>query len=369
MRCDTSAVTDALQNVAMLATCFLMLMAVAILRDGTVMGHPVSRQDKALTDGGSPVSVSGNTVTVNTSALEVSTPGYGGAVPLVIAVTDGRIAEITPLRNAETPEFFSRAVAGLVPQYVGLTPEEALNADIDGVTGATFSSRAIKANVTTGMQAVLSSPTNHGAAAAYAADLREAMTPGFWASLIVVLAGAVIPLLTRSRTYRIIQLVLNFVILGLWTATFLNYTMMLRFMSAGVNIALSIVPLLMLVTAFVYPLFGRKNHYCLWVCPFGAMQELAGKCSRRKLRPGPGLVKWLGYFRLMLWAVLMLMMWTEVWFGWIDYELFSAFVFSSASIGVLIGAAVILILSVLINRPYCRFICPTGTLFKISENQ
>jgi polyferredoxin len=82
----------------------------------------------------------------------------------------------------------------------------------------------------------------------------------------------------------------------------------------------------------------------------------------------PKTVKRLDRFRQLLWAVLMFCLWTGIWFDWIDYEPFSAFIFQSAS-WVVIGIAIaFVLLSTIVMRPYCRFVCPTGTLFKISQN-
>ncbi len=64
-----------------------------------------------------------------------------------------------------------------------------------------------------------------------------------------------------------------------------------------------IVPVIMLVTAFVYPLFGKKSYYCTHVCPFGSLQELAGKCVGYKVRMKPATAKRLDKFRQILWAI------------------------------------------------------------------
>lgn len=64
----------------------------------------------------------------------------------------------------------------------------------------------------------------------------------------------------------------------------------------------------------------------------------------------------------------MLAMWSGVWFSWMDYELFAAFLFDRAPYVLTVVAVAVVILSVFVNRPYCRFICPTGSLFKISQN-
>ncbi len=78
-------------------------------------------------------------------------------------------------------------------------------------------------------------------------------------------------------------------------------------------------------------------------------------------------MKALNRFNELLWAALMLLMITGVWFDWMDYEPFSAFLFTTAS-PIVIGVALAFVaLSVFIPRPYCRFVCPTGCLFRLAQ--
>ena len=78
--------------------------------------------------------------------------------------------------------------------------------------------------------------------------------------------------------------------------------------------------------------------------------------------------KMLSRFREILWAVLMMLMLLGVGGEWMDYEVFSAFILQSASVVVLILGVVVVFLSFFVARPYCRFVCPTGTLFNIAQN-
>jgi polyferredoxin len=64
----------------------------------------------------------------------------------------------------------------------------------------------------------------------------------------------------------------------------------------------------------------------------------------------------------------MLLLWTVPCASWLDWELFSAFAWRAAPPLALALAAVFLILSIVVPRPYCRFVCPTGTLFKLAES-
>ena len=78
--------------------------------------------------------------------------GFNGIIPLEINMKDGKIASIDILENDETPGFLRRVTdANLVEKFYGLTPEEAINLDIDAVSGATYSSNAIIQSVKTRM--------------------------------------------------------------------------------------------------------------------------------------------------------------------------------------------------------------------------
>ena len=72
--------------------------------------------------------------------------GFNGPTPLQIALDDkGKILEVQVLNNNETPSFLKRVVdAGFLESWNGLTVEEALNKEVDAVSGATYSSNGIK---------------------------------------------------------------------------------------------------------------------------------------------------------------------------------------------------------------------------------
>jgi polyferredoxin len=209
---------------------------------------------------------------------------------------------------------------------------------------------------------------------AYAA--KNAKEPSIWekfdlsiktiAGLIVVLMAAIIPLYYKSKKYRTIQQILNTIVLGFWSGSFLSYTLFLSYASNGINWYVSIIPIIMLITAFIYPLFGKKNYYCNYICPCGSLQELVGKTSKKKWKIKSKYIVMLNRFRKILWATVTVLMLCGIGFEWMDYEIFSAFIFTSASVVVLILAAIFILLSYFVPRPYCRFVCPTGTFIKMA---
>ena len=359
----------------------LILAAAAILRDGRILGHDLreAHEAKALKNDTLEVKPDGAFV-VNTKPLAKDVQGYGGPVPLKIYIKDGRVAAVEAEPNAESPDFFNRAKE-LLNHWQNKSVDEALAESVDAVSGATFSSKAIIANMQRGLAyakqhgqwgedgsvgalGTSASPIEGGSAGAL-----ETSAPPIVA-LIVVLLGAVVPLFYNNRRLHLVQLAVNVVVLGLWTGTFVSYTLFLRIFAGGVSlsaIGAFAAPLLMLIVALIYPLAGRSGHYCANICPFGSAQELAGKLSRRKLRITPRVLKLLSVLRNLLWGVLMALLLTGTCTAWIDYELFTAFLYSSASVWVTVLAALFLVLSVWVPRPYCRFVCPTGALIKSVE--
>ena len=122
------------------------------------------------------------------------------------------------------------------------------------MSGATYSSRSVLQNV--------------AAAAEYAASHQVTaphvwtevwQRPEVWAALAVALMGAIIPLFTTSRRYRIVQLVLNVAVLGCWTGFCLSYGLLLGWMAGGVEWAAGLVPMVLLLVALLYPLLGRQG--------------------------------------------------------------------------------------------------------------
>lgn len=358
-----------------------MLSIAAMNRDNKLFGYDFGEADKQ----SAAVAVNNDTLSVqpdgsfivNTKPLAKDVQGYGGPVPLRIHVSkDGVVAAVEAEPNAETPDFFNQAKL-LLTRWQGKTVDVAMaeTDKVDAVSGATFSSNAIIAN----MQRGLAYANRHTAQSKAATDASGAILEGSgsssasgWtiggiAALIVVLLGAIVPLFYKSRRWHTVQLVLNVVVLGLWTGTFVSFTLLMRLFSGGLSLAALATlaaPLLMVVVALFYPLAGKPGHYCAHVCPFGSAQELAGKLTRRKLRVPVRLNKALNMFRTVLWAVLMVLLLTGTWVAWIDYELFTAFLYSSASVWVVVLAVLFLVLSVWVPRPYCRYVCPTGTLLR-----
>lgn len=88
----------------------------------------------------------GKTYTVNTTTL-CNARGFKGTTPLLVTFKGGKITSLEALPNHDTPQYFKKASAGLFAKYKGMKATKAATQQVDGVTGATYSSKGIKANV------------------------------------------------------------------------------------------------------------------------------------------------------------------------------------------------------------------------------
>ena len=127
--------------------------------------------------------------------------------------------------------------------------------------------------------------------------------------------------------------------------------------------------------------------FCGWVCPFGSVQEWLGKLGRKIFRKRynrmiPYTVdKVLRYLRYVVLAWVIIMTAVSVTLVFADYDpYFALFNFWTGEVAVTgyIMLGIVVILSLFIERPFCKYGCPYGAvlgifnlfrIFKIKRNE
>ena len=89
---------------------------------------------------------------VNTTKLGADVQGYNGPTPLKVYIKNDKIQKVEALPNEETPGFIQRVQNELLNKWNGMDVNKAATAEIDAVTGATYSSNAVKENVKIGVK-------------------------------------------------------------------------------------------------------------------------------------------------------------------------------------------------------------------------
>lgn len=87
------------------------------------------------------------TYVVNTTTLAQSVKGFAGPTPLKVYIKKDKVIKVEALTNSETPQYFDKVKKSLLSLWNGMSTTKAETAQIDGATGATYSSKAVKENV------------------------------------------------------------------------------------------------------------------------------------------------------------------------------------------------------------------------------
>ena len=102
--------------------------------------------------GEEPINKNGKQTIVNTTTIASDVKGYIGTTPVKIYITNNKIDKIEALPNEETPKYFFKVKKQMLDKWNGMTVNKAINAKVDGVTGATLSSDCLRETVKKGLQ-------------------------------------------------------------------------------------------------------------------------------------------------------------------------------------------------------------------------
>ena len=90
-------------------------------------------------------------IVIDTTELCKDVLGHHAATPVEITVVGRKIQSVVALPSDETPSFFEQAVK-VLDAFNGMTVKEALQADVDAISGDTMSSEALITNVKSGLK-------------------------------------------------------------------------------------------------------------------------------------------------------------------------------------------------------------------------
>ncbi len=92
------------------------------------------------------------TYVINTTTLAQDVEGYNGPTPVEIYIKKNKIVKVVLLKSQETPKYNARIKKQMLPNYEGVKVSKNKGVEVDGLTGATFTSDAVKENVKRGLE-------------------------------------------------------------------------------------------------------------------------------------------------------------------------------------------------------------------------
>ena len=313
---------------------------------------------------------------VNTSPYSDEIYGYNSTIPLNIYLdSDDKIIEVEICENRESRGYLNKVVSsGFLESWNGMSVDDAAKHHVDAMSGATFSSTAIVKSLQIKM-AQLSKQKAKSFSWDWKLFIRQL-------SVLLVTVLALICFFKRRKdsatlrlcdfkTLRLLTLLLSIVILGFWTNSLLSLALFCNWLTNGISWTIQLPMLIVALLAILLPLFTRKSFYCQYLCPFGAAQEFAGNISRwttvnsqQSSKIKSNVFKIFSILRKVILLSLLIIFALGVGLDLSVVEPFPVFNYQSIGFGVAIFAAVIIIASIFIKRPWCNYLCPTGTLLE-----
>jgi uncharacterized protein with FMN-binding domain len=288
--------------------------------------------------------------------------GYGGPMNLAVAVSlEGEILGAAVADHKETPFWMRRVTENeFIDSLIGKQYSDRFEVGtyVDGITGATYTTRAIA-------QAVMEG--SHLAASRLGLDVPEQAPPKIIfgvpeIALLVLFAVGYVghkPNFKYKKQIRWASMLTGMVVLGFiynspLTLAYINKFLMGFWPQWQTNLYWYI---LIAGILFVFTV-DNKNPYCEWFCPFGAAQECMGVIGGAKPR-SPGkyrpFLKWLQR-SLALAAIFIALLYRNP--GITSFEIFGTLFDLLGSSFQFLLLGLVLIASLFIRRPWCAYLCP-----------
>ena len=311
---------------------------------------------------------------VNTSPFSDEIYGYNSTTPLTIFLDENdRISEVEICENRETRGYLNKVInSGYLDLWDGLTPKEAATYNVDAVSGCTFTSIAVAQSLQIRMQDLSQEKGK------IAID-RKLLARQICIVLVTILAAICFFNPNKTKILRYVTLLLSIAILGFWTNSLLSLALFYNWMTNGISLAIQLPLLVIAVLAILLPLFTKKSFYCQYLCPFGAAQEFVGGIGlkvkgkrgqqttdnrQQTLFTKSNIFNFFAVLRKVILLTLLIIVALGVGLDLSVVEPFPIFNYQSIGFGVAIFAAVIIVASVFIKKPWCNYLCPTGTLLE-----
>lgn len=299
---------------------------------------------------------------LNSSPLADSIVGFSSATPVLIGFdTANIVVGIHLLENAESPDFVKDIIeSGFMESWNKMSIQSILESDIDAVSGATETTHALIKTVKYRTARFLNQSLSQETEVNFLSQLKTIM------SILLLLFGILqFYMPGKLKRYRTVYQIMLVSILGFWSSTFLSAISVYNWAIYGMDLPVKLFVFTILLVSILLPLTTGKAFYCTHLCPYGACQDLLGKLRKDRIHLPKGLKVFLSTLREKVFATLMLLLLLGVSLDLTNVEPFSAFLFQTASLPVIILALVFLLLSIFLPRPWCNYLCPTGHFLEI----
>ena len=298
---------------------------------------------------------------VNTSPYSDNIFGYNSITPLTIYLdSNDKIIKVELCPNRESRGYINNVIkSGYLESWDGMTPEDVLSHHVDAVSGCTYSSTAIAQSLQVRMQEMTSRKAK-----------LDSWDWTLFARQLCVLAVTILALICffnpkKTKVLRRVTLLLSILILGFWSNSLLSLAMFYNWITNGISLTMQWVVVIIAAVSIILPLVTKKSFYCQYLCPFGAVQEFVGMIPVKKMTVPAKLYNFFSILRKVILLTLIVLLAFGLGLDLSMTEPFSIFSCQSIIFEVALLASVIVIASIFIKKPWCNYLCPTGTVLNL----
>lgn len=277
---------------------------------------------------------------------------------------DGLIKNIRTIKHNETPSFFTRIENSyFFTQFIDMKIKDGFSIDsnIDAVSKATISSNAITKAIHNSANIIGQNYLDINVLNPYPKFKLKIVD----IAIILMLVLAILAQKYKNKRLRTLTLTYSVIILGFKFSAFVTYSsfyqiIMFNFPDVMENFRWY----LLVLGSILLVLVLGKNIYCSHICPFGAIQELENSMLKVKFSISSKTTKFLSFIPFIIAYLALILALSTEQIGALSYEPFSI-LYGGIGLDIQWGILfIILFLSIVLVRPYCRFVCPVGFIFK-----
>ncbi len=293
--------------------------------------------------------------------------GFSGPLKVAVAVDlQGKMLALDVVDHRETPAWFERVKASsFLDSMMGKSYADPfqINEDIDGVTGATFTTRAIAESVLQGSRRIAADQLGFETPPITASEINF----GFRESILILLFVLVFVAHRRgfryTRQLRRLSLTVGLVTLGFLYNSPLSLAYINKFLLGFWPEWQTHLYWYLLIVGILWVfIVSNRNAYCHWFCPFGTVQECIGAVGGKKIisarryrRP----LQWLT--RTIVWgAIVLALLFRSP--GLTSYEVFDSMFTGKGSSLQFILLGIVLLSALVLRMPWCTYFCPITPL-------
>jgi polyferredoxin len=265
------------------------------------------------------------------------------------------------LPNQETPSWNRRIEnAGFMDLWNGLTLCEAVAHQVDALSGSTMTTDAVIRTLRNDIRNRIE--TGEIVCSEQSEIIGKNLT--FYLRLLASLSVLTLALFSfffpkKMSPVRLYLLALSVIVFGFWQGQYLSVTTFFNMLTHGINWTFWLIPLMALL-AFALPLITKKNFYCIYVCPYGAAQELIAKLNKKHVQIPQKTYHKLVYLRPAYLLVIIALLLTHVLSDFANFEPFMGFMLNKFLWIPMVIAGVFLLMSIFVPKFWCKYCCPTG---------